>query len=151
MKRVSDKRRAEFAARPAIPTVSEDRTPVRPIDESFREFVRRLPCVVCLKPTLGGDPCHRKTKRVSGDWLDVGGELSGNIYPACREHHVEQHSYGIATFAGGHSLKLAKVCKAVGEAYTLGWSSDALGVEARARGGYTRVSLADVGSGELPY
>ena len=131
-------------------TISTDRTPVRPEDGSFREFVRRLPCVVCIKPTLGGDPCHLHTKRVAGDWLEHEGEFAGNIFPACRVHHGAQHSEGISTFANKRGLDLDAVCLLIGRAYQHGWSADGLGSAALSKRGYVGVDVSAVLDGELP-
>ena len=150
LRRRSKRRQAELDARPVVFMVSTDRSPVRPEDQSFREFVRRLPCVVCLKPTLGGDPCHLHTKRVSGDWLEHDGELGGNIFPACRLHHGAQHSEGISTFASKRGLDLAAVCLLIGRAYQRGWSADGLAVAALCARGYVDVEVEQVLDGELP-
>ena len=151
MKRRSEKRQAQIDERPAIAMISTDRTPKLPTDESFREFIRRLSCVVCIKPTLGGDPCHLHTSRVSGDWLEVDGELVGNIFPACRLHHREQHSDGFVRFAGARGLDMPEVCKLIGRAYQRGWSADGLGAAALARRGYSDIELNLELSGELPF
>ena len=151
MRRRSKRRQAELDARPVVTTVSSDRTPVRPTDESFREFVRRLPCVVCLRPTLGGDPCHLHTKRVAGDWLELDGELVGNLFPGCRTHHAEQHDRGVKTFASSHALDLHAVCVVIGRAYQRGWSAEGLGVAALAARGYEGVDAELVLDGELPF
>jgi hypothetical protein len=150
VKRRSAKRQAQIDERPAIASVSLDRTPLCPTDESFREFIRRLPCVVCIKPTLGGDPCHLHTSRVSGDWLEQDGELVGNIFPACRLHHGAQHSEGIYTFPSARGLDLDAVCSLIGRAYRRGWSADGLGAAAVRVRGYVGVDVEAVLSGELP-
>lgn len=150
MKRRSKKRAAQIATLPAIAMISTDRMPVLPTDESFREFIRRLPCVVCCKPTLGGDPCHLHTSRVSGDWLEVDGELVGNIFPACRLHHGAQHSEGIYSFPSSRGLDLDATVLVIGRAYRLGWSPDGLGVEAIQKRGYAAVDVTLVLDGELP-
>ncbi len=136
---------------PALPTISMDRLPIRPEDASFREFVRRLPCVVCLQPTLRGDPCHLHTKRVAGDWIDEAGELVGNIFAGCRQHHAEQHNRGIKTFARVHDVDLHEVCRLIGSAYKLGWSAEGLGAAALAARGYARVDVQQLRDGELPF
>lgn len=152
LRRRSKRRQAELDAMPVVLTVSTDRTPVRPEDASFREFVRRLPCVVCLKPTLGGDPCHLHTKRVAGDWLEqADGELVGNIFPACRLHHGAQHSEGIYTFASKRGLNLDATVLLIGKAYQLGWSADGLGAAALCVRGYVGVDVSAVLAGELPF
>jgi len=151
VRRRSARRQAELDALPVVRVVSSDRTPVRPADESFREFVRRLPCVVCLQPTLGGDPCHLRTKRVSGDWLELDGELVGNMFPGCRTHHGEQHDRGVKTFASTHALDLHAVCVVIGRAYQLGWSAEGLGVAALADRGYAGVDVELVLDGEMPF
>lgn len=151
MKRRSDKATEYLASLPAIAMVSTDRTPKPPVDESFREFIRRLPCVVCLEPALKGDPCHRGTRRNHGDWdeLPDSDVLVGNIFPACRAHHDEQH-LGIFTFQLRRKLDLDKICRVIGEAYQAGWSPDGLGVAARASG-YMAVDPTQVIDGELPF
>jgi hypothetical protein len=146
----SRKRQDQIDARPAIASISLDRTPIVPTDESFREFIRRLPCVACIKPTLAGDPCHLHTSRVSGDWVELNGELVGNIFPACRMHHGEQHSEGIYTFPNARGLDLDVVCSLIGDAYRRGWSADGLGAAALAKRGYAGVDVTAVLSGELP-
>jgi hypothetical protein len=150
MKRRSKKRQALIDARPGISMINTDRTPIRPTDESYREFVRRLPCVVCRAPTLGGDPCHLHTTRRFGDWLELDGELVGNIFPACRLHHREQHSDGFERFAGARGLDIAEFCKLIGRAYRLGWSTDGLGSAVLRARGYAGVDVDDVLDGELP-
>jgi hypothetical protein len=150
VKRRSAKRQAQLDERPAIAMISTDRTPKLPTDESFREFVRRLPCVVCCKPTLGGDPCHLHTSRVSGDWLEVDGEIVGNIFPACRMHHGAQHSEGIYSFPSSRGLALDATVLVIGRAYQRGWSADGLGAAAINKRGYAAVDVTLVLDGELP-
>jgi len=150
MRRRSKRRQAVLEAIPVLPTISTDRTPIRPEDPSFREFVRRLPCVVCLKPTLGGDPCHLHTKRVAGDWLEHDGEFVGNIFPACRVHHSAQHSEGIYSFQISRGLDLHATVSLIGKAYQRGWSADGLGAAAIIRRGYMGVDVTLVLDGELP-
>jgi hypothetical protein len=150
VRRRSPKRQAVIVERPVIASVSLDRTPICPTDESFREFIRRLPCVVCCRPTLGGDPCHLHTSRVSGDWLEVDGELVGNIFPACRLHHGAQHSEGIYTFPSARGLDLDATVLLIGKAYRLGWSADGLGAAALRVRGYVGVDVSAVLDGELP-
>jgi hypothetical protein len=150
IRRRSAKRQAQIDERPAIASVSVDRTPICPTDESFREFIRRLPCVVCIKPTLGGDPCHLHTSRVSGDWLEQDGELVGNIFPACRLHHGAQHSEGIYTFPLARGLDLDATVLLIGRAYRRGWSADGLGAAALRVRGYAGVDVNLVLDGELP-
>jgi len=150
MKRRSKKRQAQIDARPAIATISTDRTPTRPTDESYREFVRRLPCVVCCAPTLGGDPCHLHATRRFGDWLELDGELVGNIFPACRLHHGAQHSEGIYSFPSSRGLDLDSTVLVIGRAYQRGWSADGLGAAAINKRGYAAVDVTLVLDGELP-
>jgi hypothetical protein len=150
VRRRSRKRQGQIAALPATASISLDRSPVRPVDESFREFIRRLPCVVCCKPTLGGDPCHLHTSRVSGDWLTVDGEFVGNIFPACRLHHGAQHSEGIYSFTNARGIDLAATVLLIGMAYRRGWSADGLGAAALRVRGYVGVDVSAVLDGELP-
>jgi hypothetical protein len=150
VKRRSTKRQALLDALPAIASISPDRTPVVPADASYREFVRRLPCVVCLVPTLGGDPCHLHTQRNAGDWIELDGRLVGNIFPACRLHHREQHSAGFERFAAARDLDMPAICQLIGSAYRRGWSADGLGAAALLRRGYSDINLDRMLTGELP-
>jgi len=148
---VSKKRRAVLEGRSAIRSVSDHREArVGAEDSSFQEFVRRLPCVVCRQPTLGGDPCHRLARRRFGDWVAVESEVIGNLFPACRLHHREQHDHGRDTFEVSHELRLERVCKVIGLAYCSGWSAEALAAAALGRG-YASIDAADVQTGGLPW
>lgn len=136
VRRRSDKRQAHIDEAPAVRSVSDDRTAVvGATDESLREFVRRLPCAVCLRPTLGGDPCHVRAKRRFGDWLEREGRVVGNLFPGCADHHAEQHRIGVWSFEGRHGVDLAAVAEAVGLAYLAGHEPEAVGAAAL-RGGY---------------
>lgn len=152
MRRRSKKRQAKLDSAPAIRTVSDDRRAAAGQDDaSFQEFVRRLPCVVCLKPTVKGDPCHRLARRRFGDWVhDLELGLIGNIYPGCRAHHGEQHDHGRTTFEVEHGIDLRVICRVVGLAYIKGWSAEGLASAARADG-YERVDLEQQLDGDLPY
>jgi hypothetical protein len=151
MKRRSPKRQATIDARPAIATISDSREPVRPHDENLREFVRRLPCVVCMAPTLRGDPCHWRTVARHGDWLEVDGVAVGNIFPGCRLHHAEQHQVGIRSWPARHGLDLGPISAAVGRAYLGGWSADGLAAAVLTAKCYTRVDLSLRLDGGLPF
>ena len=73
MRRRSRKREAALRGRPAIRSVPEPherRARAGAEDLGLQEFVRRLPCVVCRAPTLGGDPAHRLARRRFGDWIE---------------------------------------------------------------------------------
>lgn len=93
----------------------------------------------------GGDPCHRKAKRVHGDWVELEGRVVGNIFPACRIHHVEQHVVGIKSF--GH--RVLEACEAIGVAYLAGWSPEGLGAAAKAAGGYDRIARGELERGDI--
>jgi hypothetical protein len=135
MRRSSDKRQAHLDEAPAVRSVSDDRTAVMgAVDESLREFVRRLPCAVCRKPTLGGDPCHLRAKRRFGDWVEREGKVVGNIFPACNRHHREQHSIGILSFQAIHRIDLDEVTEVVGRAYLEGHEPETLAAAALPRG-----------------
>jgi hypothetical protein len=152
MRRRSRKREAALQDRPAIrsvPPANERSAHVGAEDLGLQEFVRRLPCVVCLSHTLGGDPAHRLTRRRFGDWVELDGEVVANIYPACRAHHREQHDRGRSTFETAHGVDLLEVCRVVGSAYLLGWSTEGLG--AAARSGYSSVDVSAVVDVEAPF
>jgi hypothetical protein len=159
MRRRSKKRQAVIDAIPAVASIPEHRTAtVGAVDEGLREFCRRLPCVVDLGKRgpdgahshAGGDPCHRAAKRVHGDWVEHEGRVIGNIFPACRRHHGEQHSHGVESFGRA----LIEVCEAVGQAYLAGWSPEGLGAAAKSAGGYDKIARAELERGdvgELPF
>jgi len=153
MRRRSRKREAALRGRPAIrsvPEAHERRARAGAEDLGLQEFVRRLPCVVCRAPTIGGDPAHRLARRRFGDWIeDTELGVIANIYPACRAHHREQHDRGRDTFEANHAVDLRAICVVVGEAYLRGWSAEGLG--ARARDGCLEVEVEDVQDGGLPF
>jgi hypothetical protein len=135
MRRRSKKRQRAITEAPAVRSVSDQRTAVAgSVDEDLREFVRRLPCAVCLAPTLGSEPCHVRCKRRFGDWLEIEGRLVANLYPGCSAHHREQHARGVATFAAAHGIDLLEVGRAVAVAYLDGHEPETLGAAARAHG-----------------
>lgn len=137
---VSDKRRKRMAARrdAVIPPATERVAEVGAESPEFRLFVSQLACAIELKviPT-GVDPCHLRTKRVNGDWLrGVAGDPVGNIFPAMRKHHTEQHTIGIDSFAHKHDRNLVEVCRVVGEGYLRGLDPEDLSALAIRAGGY---------------
>ena len=75
--------------------------------------------------------------------------MIANIFPACRDHHSEQHDRGVQTFEALHLVDLRAVCRVVGEAYLRGWSAD--GLASQASSGYETVDPGLVVDGELPY
>ncbi len=154
MRRRSRKREQALRDRPAIssiPAPSERHARAGAEDLGLQEFVRRLPCVVCRRPTLGGDPCHRLARRRFGDWTeDTELGVIGNIYPGCREHHREQHDSGRGSFEDAHRIDLREICRRIGEAYLRGWSAPGLGARALSVG-YMRVDPSDVVDGDVPF
>jgi len=143
IKPVSDKR----AARPRLRDVQvpdpKDRCPVEGADDmGFRRFVTQLYCVVDGRLPVGGaDPCHFRCKRVNGDWVNVDGELHGNLFPLFRRHHNEQHSRGIKTWQRLHGVELAQVCRVIGVAYLAGCSPQLLSRAAVIAGGYQHIDV----------
>lgn len=141
---VSKRRAAKQRARrdAVIPPAGERGAEVGAESPEFRLFVSKLACCVELKlpPPSGVDPCHRLTKRNNGDWVGGScGEPVGNIFPAMRKNHREQHDTGIKSFAEKHELDLAEVCRVVGEGYLLGLEPDELSALAISAGGYEKV------------
>lgn len=74
----------------------------------FRDFIRRLPCIlgnespcVCagyfdpVRRVIVSEFAHARTKRNNGD--------VENGLPLCAKHHKEQHRVGIKSFAARHS------------------------------------------------
>lgn len=132
LKRISDKHRAEFDGRPAIRTIPdpEDRNAeVRATDEGLQEFARRLPCAVCRRPTIASEPCHVRTRRRFGDWVEADGAVQGNLWPGCDRHHREQHDRGIKTFEVLHGIDLERVGAVVGATYLAGHEPETLAGE----------------------
>lgn len=143
---VSKKRAAKQRARrdAVIAGPGERTAEVGAESPEFRLFVSRLACCVDLKPPppTGVDPCHLRTKRNNGDWVPgVAGEPVGNIFPAVRRYHQEQHKIGIKSFAEKHEINLAEICRVVGEGYLLGLEPDELSMLAISAGGYEMVNF----------
>lgn len=110
----------------------------------FRLFVSKLACCIDLRPPppTGVDPCHLRAKRNNGDWIRGGcGEPVGNIFPAMRSYHTEQHKIGIKSFAKKHDRDLAEVCRVVGEGYLRGLEPEDLSALAIRAGGYDKVKF----------
>ena len=128
-----------------IAAPSERRAEIGGEDPSFRKWIVQLACAVDLeRVTTGVDPCHLRTKRIAGDWVaGAGGEPVGNIFPARRKHHTEQHDIGIKSFATKQGLDLEQVCRPVGEGYLLGLDPEEMSERARAAGGYQHVRFED--------
>lgn len=74
--------------------------------EAFRDFVKGLPCMICLLP---GDAHHVKHKRGYGD--------ANNLVPLCRTHHREVHTIGVETFERRRGVKLEGVARILFEAW----------------------------------
>ncbi len=63
----------------------------RVVNKDLLSKVRSMPCVICgHRPS---DACHVKTVKSGGP------DLEFNIFPACRQHHSEQHQKGFAHMA----------------------------------------------------
>lgn len=68
-------------------------------------MARLLPCAVCLR-AAPSDPAHVVSRGAGG--LDA-----GNVWPACRRHHDQQHAIGVRAFEKRHGLSLEVVASAV--------------------------------------
>lgn len=63
--------------------------------------IRKRPCIVC--GTTPSEVCHIRTKGASGInevW---------NLFPACSQHHREQHQKGIVSFFKKYSHALGHI------------------------------------------
>lgn len=60
------------------------------IDEAYLTHIRSLPCVVMGCPEQIKDPHHLKTQK--------SGRNDYTAIPACRAHHSECHTIGVAAF-----------------------------------------------------
>lgn len=77
-------------------------------------FVRTLPCCVRGCKASDIDPAHVRARRNAHAWLEVDGELVGNIAPICRGHHTgapggprrPQHQIGVRAFEQENALEL---------------------------------------------
>jgi len=61
------------------------------------DLCRGLPCYVCRAPAPS-DPAHVRTRGAHG-------QDRANVVPLCREHHLQQHAYGIASFEARMSAR----------------------------------------------
>ena len=80
-------------------------------------FVREYRCCVCKSTETFA--CHVKGKRAYGAWLTCPhtGDRIGNIYPACKTHHDEQHDHGIKTFEAKYGFSLSGLAADLGRAF----------------------------------
>lgn len=118
MRRRSRKASRGLVGRPAIRSIPDKREAVEcAVDEGLREFVRRLPCAVCLAHTIGSQACHVGARRRHGDWVysHERESLDGNLWPGCADHHGEEHQHGVMTFQESHRLSRANVARVIGE------------------------------------
>lgn len=85
--------------------------PVRKKNRKYLDWVSKQLCVICKSPGQYHD---------SGEWLNdpchilgkgAGGGDEGNVFPACRKHHSEQHKIGINAFQVKYGLDLRKLAK----------------------------------------
>lgn len=91
------------------------------------DLVRRLPCCVdgCRRQPI--DPAHVVGRGAGGHaWIEIDGELVGNIAPLCRAHHTggldvqrPQHVVGRSVFEREHRLVLRLPRQAPRECATL--------------------------------
>lgn len=71
-------------------------SPRRETSKQYIEYIRSLPCTVCLDPFV--DAAHVQTRGSGGTDFAV--------VPLCRKHHTEQHTIGIRTFEEKHGVNL---------------------------------------------
>lgn len=64
--------------------------PERLVDDEALALVRGTPCIICRRAS---DACHVKSKGSGGP------DVHWNLVALCRQHHSEQHSVGILSFA----------------------------------------------------
>ena len=76
-------------------------------DESYRAFVRGLPCACgCGRP---GDPHHIRHRRGFGD--------AGNLVPLARECHTIGHAMGWTTWQREKGVRLEPIARILWEAW----------------------------------
>ena len=67
--------------------------------ETILQTIREKPCSVCFR--VGpSDPHHIRTRGAGGS------DTFDNLLPLCREHHVETHKIGRATFLEKYKDKI---------------------------------------------
>lgn len=59
----------------------------RKIDLKLLKSYKLKPCVIC--DSTPSDPCHIKSVGSGGN------DLTNNLLPMCRSHHIEQHKVGM--------------------------------------------------------
>jgi hypothetical protein len=80
-------------------------------------FIRTLPCILVGHPnaTWGcrgrTECCHVKTR-------STGGADRGNTFPACGQHHTEQHTMGILSFQMYYGIDLEGIAKELSDRET---------------------------------
>lgn len=64
--------------------------PKRIKDPTLLDSIRKMPCAICRKtPT---DPDHIRTRGSGGEDSEL------NLWPLCREHHIEKGMIGTESF-----------------------------------------------------
>lgn len=58
------------------------------VSRAFLDFVKTLPCIACARRPPS-DPDHITTRGAGGQ------DVAVNVWPLCREHHVERHAQGL--------------------------------------------------------
>lgn len=90
----------------------------------YAEWIRGRPCVIgevaWRRATVGlgapiactghSEPAHVKSR-------GAGGRALGNLLSLCHDHHSEQHSLGIKSFAAKYSIDLSGVASALAARY----------------------------------
>lgn len=70
--------------------------PQRLKDRSLLNEIKKRPCV-CCGLTTGSDPDHILSKGAGGD------DSENNVWPLCRRHHTERHSFGLRRLAAKYT------------------------------------------------
>lgn len=82
-------------------------------DEDYREWIRNLPCILtgreghqCWHPEKRSDAAHVESKACgSGD--------AGNLFPACRRAHQDQHDHGMKSFCREWGVNVREIAGAL--------------------------------------
>jgi len=89
----------------------------RVIDDEFRAFVRRQPCLLAAwEPCTCGPYIDVSRKMIATRFCHVrsrgaGGGDAANGWPGCDHHHGEQHRLGRKTFEAKYGLSLTGVAR----------------------------------------
>ena len=86
--------------------------PARILDKDYRDWIKSLPCLLCLFPY--SDPHHVNPKGHGGKGTKTD---DSRAIPLCNHHHREFHQIGRETFAKKYRIDYEKIIKTLNKLY----------------------------------